>query len=85
MTQPPGNSLDAEQHARVVEAGRDFAEGLEALLARIGEEIDFNAAKGGGAYRLGMHDGLRFAEDAVAALLRSHGRAVEPPQRSGDA
>jgi hypothetical protein len=85
VTRPPGNSLDADQRARVADTGRDLAEGLHALLARIGEEIDFNAAKGGGAYRLGMHDGLRFAEDAVADVLRSHGRGVELPQRSGDA
>ena len=85
MIQPPGNSLDADQRARVADAGRDLTEGLRALLARIGEEIEFNAAKGSGAYRLGMHDGLRFAEDAVAALLRGHNFDVELPRRGGDA
>jgi hypothetical protein len=62
-----------------------LAEGLEALLARIGEEISFNDAKGTAPYRLGMHDGLRFAEDAVADLLRRHGRAAETADRRIDA
>jgi hypothetical protein len=85
VTRPPGNSLDAEQRARVAAAGRDLAEGARALLARIDEEIEFSDAKGGGPYRLGMHDGLRFAEEAVADLLRAHGIDVEPPQHAGDA
>jgi hypothetical protein len=32
-----------------------------------------------------MHDGLRFAEDAVADLLRRHGRAAETADRPIDA
>ena len=59
--------------------------GLEALLTRIGEEISFNDAKGNAPYRLGMHDGLRFAEDALADLLRRHGRAAETADRPIDA
>jgi hypothetical protein len=84
VTRPPGNSLDADQLARVAEPGEDVVAGLQALLARIAEEIDFNDAKGTAPYRLGMHDGLRFAEEAVADLLRRHGHAVETRDRPVD-
>jgi hypothetical protein len=69
----------------VAEPGDELADGLEALLTRIGEEIRFNDAKGTAPYRLGMHDGLRFAEDALADLLRRHGRAAETADRPIDA
>jgi hypothetical protein len=85
VIEPPGNSLAASQENRVVEPGDDLAAGLRALLARITEEIDFNDAKGDAPYRLGMHDGLRFAEDAVADLLRRHGHAAETEDRRVDA
>lgn len=85
MIEPPGNSLATSQGERVADPGNDLAEGLEALLARITEEIAFNDAKGTAPYRLGMHDGLRFAEDAVADLLRRHGRAAETADRPSDA
>ncbi len=85
MIEPPGNSLAASQGRRVVEPGGDLAAGLQALLARVTEEIDFNDAKGTGPYRLGVHDGLRFAEDAIADLLRRHGHAAETADRSNDA
>lgn len=85
MIEPPGNSLETAQGQRVVEPGNDLAAGLRALLARITEEIDFNDAKGTAPYRLGMHDGLRFAEDAVADLLGRHGHEAEVTARSGDA
>lgn len=85
MIEPPGNSLERDQRARVVEPGDDLAAGLQALLARIGEELDFNDAKGTAPYRLGMHDGLRFAEDAVADLLRRHGHEAAAPERPTDA
>ncbi len=84
MTEPPGNSLDGENR-QVVEPGGDLVEGLRALLARISEELDFNDAKGSAPYRLGMHDGLRFAEDAVAGLLREHGHDADAPERETDA
>lgn len=73
MTRPPGNSLEDDQQARVVEPGETLADGLGNLLARIRGELDYNAAKGRSAFRMGMHDGLRFAEDAVVYLLVSHG------------
>jgi glutaredoxin len=82
---PPGNSLDAAQAGRVAAVGDSLAQGLIALLERVREEIDFNDAKGGGPYRLGMHDALRFADDALVDLLRSHGHDVEPVARSADA
>ncbi len=73
MTVPPGNSLDRDQGAQVATEGATLAEGLTALLDRIRQEIDYNDAKGQSPFRLGMHDGLRFAEDAVVELLRRHG------------
>ena len=85
MRQPPGNSLEAAQEQRVVEPGDDLVAGLRALLARIAEELDFNEEKGGAPYRLGMHDGLRFAEDAIADLLRRHGHDAATRDRTGDA
>jgi hypothetical protein len=84
VTEPPGNSL-ATQNDRVAEPGEELSSGLQALLARITEEVDFNDAKGTGAYRLGVHDGLRFAEDAVADLLRRHGLTAETADRPIDA
>jgi hypothetical protein len=84
VTDPPGNSLAAEQGARVAEPGDDLVQGLRALLGRIAEEVDFNDAKGTAPYRLGMHDGLRFAEEAVADLLRRHGYDAETRDRAAD-
>jgi len=85
VTTPPGNSLAAEQGNRVAEPGEELVDGLRALLVRIREEIDFSDAKGTAPYRLGVHDGLRFAEDAVADLLRRHGHDAESPARPLDA
>lgn len=78
MTRPPGNSLETRQGGRVVEPGDTLAEGLDNLLARIRQELDYNAAKGQSPFRMGMHDGLRFAEDAVVDLLVRHGRDRSP-------
>ena len=77
MTVPPGNSLELEQQARVADEGTTVVDGLVALLERIREEIDYNDAKGQSAFRLGVHDGLRFAEDAIVDLLRRHGHEAE--------
>lgn len=85
MTTPPGNSLSRMQGERVADPGEDVVAGLYALLARVRDEIDFNEAKGSGPYRLGAHDALRFAEDAITDLLRQHGLAVETRTRSRDA
>lgn len=85
MTAPPGNSLDLAQGERVAEPGGDLAGGLRALLGRIAEELEFNDAKGTAPYRLGMHDGLRFAEDAIVDVLRRHGHEAAATERPGDA
>lgn len=69
MIIPPGNSLEADQHGQVFSHGSDLYEGLKALLERTRSEIEYNAAKGDGPYRLGMHDGLRYTEDALVDLL----------------
>jgi glutaredoxin len=82
---PPGNSLETAQGGKVAVAGETLGDGLVALLDRIREEIAFNEAKGGGSYRLGMHDALRFADDAIVELLRSHGYAVDESPRAADA
>jgi hypothetical protein len=77
MTVPPGNSLELDQKARVAAEGATLAEGLVSLLDRIRQEVDYNDAKGHSVFRLGVHDGLRFAEDAVVNLLRRHGHDCE--------
>lgn len=82
--EPPGNSLAATQGGRVIQADGTVLDELEALLGRIAEEVDFNDAKGTAPYRLGMHDGLRFAEEAVADILRRHGRDATPRDRQVD-
>lgn len=84
MIEPPGNSLEADQGERVAEPGKNLAAGLRSLLARIAEELDFSDAKGTAPYRLGMHDGLRFAEEAVADLLRRHGYEAATAERAVD-
>jgi hypothetical protein len=84
LINPPGNSLDAAQDERVADPGEDLAAGLHALLSRIDEELDFSDAKGSTPYRLGMHDGLRFAEEAIAGLLRSHGHEAAVAARPLD-
>jgi hypothetical protein len=84
VIQPPGNSLETVQEERVADPGRDLLAGLRLLLGRIAEEIEFNDAKGTAPYRLGMHDGLRFAEDAIAGLLTQHGHPAEAAGRALD-
>lgn len=84
MNRPPGDSIEQAQTGHVASLGSDLADGLQALLERIGEEVDFNLAKGSSAYRLGMHDGLRFAEDALVDLLRRHGIEAEQRPRAAD-
>lgn len=73
MIRPPGNSVDLDQASRVADPGTDLVEGLALLLDRIRAEVDYSDAKGQSPFRLGIHDGLRFAEDAIVDLLRRHG------------
>ncbi len=82
MNLPPGNSVDLDQGGRVAEPGKDLEEGLIRLVDRIRAELDYNNAKGQSPFRLGMHDGLRFADDAIVDLLRRHGHDL--PSRSMD-
>jgi len=85
MTRPPGNSLDQDQGRRVSDAGPTIVAGLAALLDRIRVEIDYNDAKGDAPFRLGVHDGLRFAEDAIVDLLQRHGFDYRPRPTDLDA
>ncbi len=85
MTRPPGNSLDVDQEASVADRGETVEAGLQSLLERIREEIDYNDAKGSNAFRLGVHDGLRFAEDAIVDLLGRHGHGGSSRPREMDA
>ena len=82
--QPPGNSLEADQGHRVILSGDTLADDLQSLLDRIDGELDYNAAKGSTSFRQGMHDGLRFAQDAVADLLTRHGHSAEVEPRDWD-
>ena len=84
-SQPPGNSLEADQGERVITSGATMTDDLQSLLDRIEGELDYNAAKGSTPFRLGMHDGLRFAQAAVADLLQRHGQPAEIEPRSWDA
>ena len=81
---PPGNSLQADQGHRVIPSGDTLADDLRNLLNRIDGELDYNAAKGSTPFRQGMHDGLRFAQDAVADLLTRHGQPAEVEPRDWD-
>ena len=82
---PPGNSLEADQGQRVISSGATLTDDLRNLLDRIAGELDYNAAKGSTPFRLGMHDGLRFAQDAVVDLLQRHGHTAEIEGRPWDA
>ncbi len=77
MSTPPGNSLEGDQDRRVADPGDDLEAGIRHLIERVREELDYNDAKGQSAFRLGMHDGLRFAEDALVNLLKRHGYSAE--------
>ncbi|MYB23943.1 MAG: glutaredoxin family protein [Acidimicrobiia bacterium] len=81
---PPGNSLEADQGQRVIASGDTLADDLRNLLGRINAELDYNVAKGATPFRQGMHDGLRFAQDAVADLLSRHGHTAEVAPRDWD-
>ena len=81
---PPGNSLEADQGERVITSGDSVVDDLKNLLGRINAELDYNVAKGSTPFRQGMHDGLRFAQDAVADLLTRHGHTAEVESRDWD-
>lgn len=79
-TLPPRDSAQLEQGAMAASLQADLLDTLDDLVARIREELAYNAAKGGGAYRQGMHDGLRFAEEAVVAITEQHGHRQDLPE-----
>jgi glutaredoxin len=79
-TLPPRDSAQLEQAAMAASLQADLLDTLDDLVARIREELAYNAAKGGGAYRQGMHDGLRFAEEAVVAITEQHGHRQDLPE-----
>ena len=72
---PPRDSALVTQGAMAAQPEADLAATVADLVARIREELAYNAVKGDGPYRQGMHDGLRFSEDALVAILEIH--AVE--------
>jgi len=82
MQLPPRDSASPTQGTMAARPQADLAATLVDLLARIREELAYNAAKGSGSYRQGMHDGLRFAEDALVAILDQYGSDVDLPESS---
>jgi hypothetical protein len=82
MGLPPRDSASPIQGTMAARPQADLTATLVDLLARIREELAYNAAKGSGSYRQGMHDGLRFAEDALAAILDKYGSDVDLPESS---
>ena len=85
MTEPPGNSVELKQQARVADEGATVIDGLVALLERSRVEIDYNGARGQSAFRLGVNDGIRFSEVAIVDLLRRHGHEAESRPTEFDA
>lgn len=69
---PPRDSLERNQASMAAREGLGLAGTIADLLERVREELAYNAAKGDGPYRRGMEDGLRFAEDALVAVLERH-------------
>jgi glutaredoxin len=76
---PPRDSALPKQGVMAAQPQADLAATIGDLLVRMREELAYNAAKGDGPYRQGMHDGLRFAEDALVDILELHGSAVDLP------
>jgi len=68
---PPRDSTLPVQGEMAASLQADLTATVVDLLSRIREELAYNAAKGNGAYRHGMHDGLKFAEDALVAILET--------------
>jgi hypothetical protein len=58
----------------------DLAATVADLVTRVQEELAYNAAKGDGPYRQGMHDGLRFSEDALLAILDNYAGELGSPE-----
>lgn len=73
MQKPPRDTALVSQGTMAARRHDELAATLVDLLSRIEEELTYSAAKGSGPYRQGMHDGLRFAQDALSAVLAEHG------------
>ena len=80
MELPPRDSASPTQGAMAARPQAELTATLADLLIRIREELVYNAAKGDGPYRQGMHDGLRFAEDALTAILDDCATEVDLPE-----
>lgn len=79
---PPRDSALLEQGPMAVQPVDDLAAMIGDLVLRIREEQAYNAAKGSSPYRQGIHDGLRFAEDALVAILHQCGHGADLPESS---
>jgi hypothetical protein len=77
---PPRDSAAESQGSMAAEPQTDLAATVADFLARVREELAYNAAKGDGPYRQGMHDGLRFSEDALVAILDNHVVKLASPE-----
>jgi glutaredoxin len=76
---PPRDSAMLEQGDMAARPQQDLVATLDDLVARVREELAYNAAKGDGAYRQGMHDGLRFAEEALVSIAEQYGHQGDVP------
>jgi len=85
MDMPPRDSASITQGEMVARPLEDLATTLIDLVQRVREELAYNAAKGSGPYRQGMHDGLRFAEDALVAIVDRHGGKENLPDSPSSA
>ncbi len=74
---PPRDSAMLEQGVMAAHPQAELIDTIADLVARIREELAYSSAKGDGAYRQGMHDGLRFGEDALVAILEQQGHQVD--------
>jgi hypothetical protein len=82
---PPRDSASRQQGKMAARPQADLPATISDLVVRIREEQAYNAAKaaqGGGAYRQGMHDGLKFAEDALVDILKQYAGGLELPEAS---
>ncbi len=79
-TLPPRDSAWRNQGSMAARPQANLAATVNDLVVRVREELAYNAAKGSGPYRQGMHDGLRFAEEALMAILEQYGGEVDVPE-----
>ena len=85
MSRPPGDSIEPRQAGHVAAPGSDLAEGLQALLARIGDEIDFNLAKGSSPTGSACTTACVSRRTRSSTCSQSHGYEAEQRPRAADA